>query len=187
MVDRMINRDRALHALREAGCPENVIKHCLTVERTALSIAKKISLNRHKIDLRLVSLGALLHDIGRAKTHGIEHGIEGGKILRKLGLGELVPFAECHLGSGIPAEEARKLGLPARDFVPKTLEEKVVAYADKLVTKNRQGTYREALEWFKSKLGPRHPSIDRFKVMHKEIRNLIKSNQKRLPVDFPAD
>lgn len=173
----MIDRDKALSALREAGCPKNVIEHCLAVERTALSIAKKISSNGHKIDLQLVSLGGLLHDIGRAKTHGIEHGIEGGKILRKLGLDDLAPFAERHLGSGIPAEEAKELGLPARDFLPKTIEEKVVTYADKLVDKNRRGTYKQAVEWFKSKLGPQHPALDRFKRLHSEIQDLMKNKK----------
>ncbi|MEM2890113.1 MAG: TIGR00295 family protein [Candidatus Hadarchaeum sp.] len=173
----MIDRDEALRALREAGCSKNVIEHCLAVEHTALSIAKKISSNGHKIDLQLVSLGGLLHDIGRAKTHGIEHGIEGGKILRRLGLGDLAPFAERHIGSGIPADEAKELGLPARDFIPETLEEKVVTYADKLVTKNKRGTYKQAIAWFKMKLGPEHPSIDRFKIMHEEIRNLMKKKR----------
>ncbi|MGC8817121.1 MAG: TIGR00295 family protein [Candidatus Hadarchaeum sp.] len=172
-----MERDRALAALREAGCSTKVIEHCLAVERTALSIAKKIAANGHRIDLGLVSLGGLLHDIGRAKTHGIEHGVEGGKILRKLGLVELVPFAERHLGAGIPAEEARALGLPARDFVPLTIEEKVVTYADKLVSGNKRGTYRQAVEWFKSKLGPQHPALSRFKILHEEIKNLMKKKK----------
>ncbi|MEM3452933.1 MAG: TIGR00295 family protein [Candidatus Hadarchaeum sp.] len=173
----MIDRERALSALREAGCSKNVIEHCLAVERTALSIAKKISSNGHKIDLWLVSLGGLLHDIGRSRTHGIEHGIEGGKILRRLGLGDLAPFAERHIGSGIPADEAKELGLPACDFIPKTLEEKVVTYADKLVNKNKRGTYRQALKWFKSNLGPEHPALDRFKRLHEEIQSLMKNKR----------
>ncbi|MGQ9788171.1 MAG: TIGR00295 family protein [Candidatus Hadarchaeaceae archaeon] len=174
----MVDRDEALRALREAGCSKNVVDHCLAVERTALSIAKKISSNGHKIDLQLVSLGGLLHDIGRAKTHGIEHGIEGGKILRKLGLGDLAPFAERHIGSGIPADEAKELGLPARNLVPETIEEKVVTYADKLVNKNKSGTYKQAVEWFKSKLGPEHPALDRFKILHEEIQGLMKKQKK---------
>jgi uncharacterized protein len=170
----MIDRERALEALREAGCPENVVQHCLAVERTALSIAQRIRKNGHLIDLQLVSLGGLLHDIGRARTHGIEHGVIGGKILREMGLGDLARFAERHIGSGIPAEEARELGLPARDFTPRTLEEKVVTYADKLVIKNRRGSYREAVEWFRAELGPDHPALERFRRLHEEIQKLMK-------------
>jgi len=170
----MIGKDRALRALHEAGCSDNVIQHCLTVEHTAISIARRILANGHDIDLQLVSLGGLLHDIGRSRTHGIEHGVEGGKILRKLGLKDLARFAECHLGSGIPAEEAKELGLPAQDFTPKTIEEKVVTYADKLVIKNRRGSYKEAVKWFKSELGPKHPALDRFRRLHEEIQDLMK-------------
>lgn len=170
----MIAREKALRALHEAGCSEEVVRHCLTVERAALSIAEKILANGHKIDLKLVSIGALLHDIGRARTHDIRHGVEGGKILRKMGLRDFGRFAERHIGAGIPANEAKELGLPARDFIPKTLEEKVVTYADKLVMGSRRGSYDEALESFKSELGHQHPIVDRSRRLHEEIQNLMK-------------
>lgn len=170
----MFGRDEALRALREAGCSREVIRHSLSVERISLRLARRIRANRHKIDLKLVSLGALLHDIGRARTHGIRHGIEGAKILRDRGLSKFAKFAECHLGAGIPAEEARELGLPARDFMPRTLEEKIVTYSDKLVTGHRMTSYERALDWFKSELGQTHPALDRFKALHKGIQKLLK-------------
>lgn len=168
----MITREKALRAMHEVGCSEKVVLHCLTVERTALSIANRILANGHKIDIRLVSLGALLHDIGRARTHSIKHGVEGGKILRSMGLSDSVGFAERHIGAGIPASEAKELGLPARDFIPKTLEEKVVAYADKLVMENSRTSYKRSLKWFKSDLGKDHPAIERFEKLHREIKEL---------------
>lgn len=170
----MIGRDRALLALQEAGSSESVIRHCLTVERTALLIANRILASGHEIDLQLVSVGGLLHDIGRSRTHTIEHGVEGGKILRKMGLKDLARFAEHHIGAGIPAEEARELGLPARDFIPETIEEKVVAYSDKLVIRSRRVSYKEALRAFKSGLGPKHPAVERFRRLHDEIQDLTK-------------
>lgn len=168
----MIGRERALRALSGAGCSKQVIQHCLTVEREALKIARKIKETHHTIDLNLVSVGALLHDIGRAKTHGIQHGVIGGQTLREMGLGEFARFAENHIGAGIPAVEAKALGLPARDFVPQTLEERVVTYADKLAMGSRSTSYDRALEWFRSELGPEHPSIERFKKLHLEIEKL---------------
>ena len=83
---------------------------------------------------QLVEAGALLHDIGRSKTHGIKHGVKGAKIAKKLGLSEnIIKIIERHIGAGLPAEEARKLGLPNRDFIPETLEEKIVCHSDNLV------------------------------------------------------
>lgn len=168
----MFGHEEALRALREAGCSREVIQHCLAVERISLRLARRIRENGHKLDLRLVSLGALLHDIGRARTHGIRHGVEGTKILRGLGLSKFARFAERHLGAGIPAGEARELGLPARDFIPRTLEEKVIAYADKLVIGRRTASYERALDWFKSELGPEHPALGRFKALHREIQKM---------------
>ena len=170
----MFKREYALRALREAGCSKEVIRHCLAVERVALSIARQIRANRHRVDLKLVGLGALLHDIGRARTHGIRHGVEGAEILRGLGLGRFEKFAERHLGAGISADEARGLGLPARDFMPRTLEEKVVTYADKLAMGSRRTSYERALDWFRSELGPEHPATERFKQLHSEIQRLLK-------------
>ena len=163
-----------MRALQRAGCSPEVIEHCQTVKRKAVEIAERISENRHPVDLSLVRIGALLHDIGRAKTHGIEHGVIGAEILREMGLGEFAKFAENHLGAGIPASEAKRLGLPARDFVPRSLEEKIVAYADKLTAGGRATSFARALEYFKSELGVMHPAIERLKRLHVEIQKLAR-------------
>ncbi|MEM3690282.1 MAG: NUDIX domain-containing protein, partial [Candidatus Micrarchaeia archaeon] len=38
---------------------------------------------------------------------------------------------------GISREEAGRMGLPARDFIPETVEEKIVCYADKVCEKGK--------------------------------------------------
>ena len=169
----MFGRERALRALSDAGCSKQVVQHCLAVERMAMKIAKKIEKNGSTVDLRSVSMGALLHDIGRAKTHGVEHGVVGAEMLRKMGLGKFAKFAENHIGAGIPAAEARELGLPAKDFVPQTLEEKVVTYADKRISRKREISYEEAVKWFKTEFGKDHPSVGRFEALHSEIQKLM--------------
>ncbi len=166
----MLGRERALRALRDAGCSKKVIEHSSVVEGKALEIAKKIAKNGYQIDLKLVEIGALLHDIGRSRTHDVRHGVIGGEILRQMGLGEFARFAENHIGAGIPAAEAKELGLPARDFIPRTLEEKVVTYADKLMSGKREISYEKAVEWFKTELGENHPALGRFERLHLEIK-----------------
>ena len=161
-----------MRILREAGCSPEVIRHSLAVERKALEIAKRISENGHAVDLERVELGAILHDIGRSKTHGIEHGIRGAEILRKRCLDEFVGFAEGHMGAGIPASEAKELGLPERDFIPGTLEEKIVAYADKLVAGAGNIPFEEAREQLKAQLGADHPALKRLDAIHAEIQKL---------------
>jgi len=115
--------------LKNAGCSESVVKHCKAVRDVAVKIAEKANAN-----VKLVEAGALLHDIGRSKTHGIRHAIEGVKIGKKLGLSkEILNIIERHIGAGLSKEEAKKLGLPIKDYIPETLEEKIVCHADSLI------------------------------------------------------
>lgn len=169
----MLGRERALRILRDSGCSREVIEHSLVVRKEALTLARKAVENGHPVDLKLVGLGAILHDVGRSRTHGIRHGIEGAEILRKLGLRELSKFAENHIGAGIPANEAKRIGLPPRDFIPTSIEEKIVAYADKLVMGKRIASYEKVLQWLASELGVKHPAIDRFQGLHEEISSIV--------------
>jgi uncharacterized protein len=166
-------REEALELLRRAGCSREVIEHCLAVERVATKLAGEISKFR-EVKLEEVRIGSLLHDIGRSRTHGIQHGVEGGKILRQMGAEEFARFAENHLGAGIPAGEAEKLGLPKRDFLPSTLEEKIVTYADKLVMGREFGPIERDLEAFWAEHGEAHTALERLRRLHEEIQVLLK-------------
>jgi uncharacterized protein (TIGR00295 family) len=134
--------EECVRLLRENGCSERVIKHCKAVRDVAIKIAEKTNAN-----LELVEAAALLHDIGRSKTHGIFHGIEGVKIAKKIGLpNNIVRIIERHLGAGIPKAEAKKLGLPLKDYIPITLEEKIVCHADNLIDNCRRQKVKKAVE-----------------------------------------
>jgi len=128
-MDTIPDPEKCIKMLEEKGCSKEVIRHCKAVRDIAVVIAKKTY-----ADVELVEAGALLHDIGRSKTHGIFHAIEGVKIARNLGLSnKIVKIIERHIGAGISPEVAKKLGLPFRDFTPETLEEKIVCHADSLI------------------------------------------------------
>lgn len=120
-----------LELLKKENTPENVIDHCKAVCRKAMEIAS----NFDNVDKDLIKKGALLHDIGRSKTHGITHAIEGVKIAEKYGYStDVLNIIERHIGAGITESEAVKLGLPKKSYLPQTLEEKIVAHADNLVS-----------------------------------------------------
>jgi uncharacterized protein (TIGR00295 family) len=121
--------EQCIDLLKKAGCSKEVINHCIAVRDLAVKIAKKADAN-----IELVEAGALLHDIGRAKTHGIKHSIEGVKIGKKLGLDQrIINIIERHIGAGLLSDDAKKLGLPVKDYMPVSLEEKIVCHADNLV------------------------------------------------------
>lgn len=127
-----------MNLLLKYKLPKNVIAHSRKVGGIALRVASELMRNGYAVDLELVERGALLHDIGRSVTHGLEHGYFGGKILRKEGESEAVArIVERHVLGGISREEAERMGLPAKDFIPETIEEKIVCYADKLSDKNK--------------------------------------------------
>jgi uncharacterized protein len=127
-----------MNLLLKYKLPKNVIAHSKKVAKIALEIACELKKNGFEVDVELVERGALLHDIGRSVTHGLEHGYFGGKILRKEGESEEVArVVERHVVGGISREEAELMGLPARNFIPETIEEKIVSYADKFSDKNK--------------------------------------------------
>ena len=168
------SREQALQLLIKSGCSKNVIEHCKTVARLAVKIAKKLKNNGFNVDLKLVEIGALLHDIGRSKTHTVHHAIVGANIARKTGLPEsIIRIIERHVGGGITTEEARKLGWPARDYIPETLEEKIVCYADKLVEGRRQVPVERTIKKLAAELGEDHPAIKRIKRLHKEFMSMV--------------
>lgn len=109
-----------------------ILKHCIATQAKAIHIAQKIS-STPNVDVKLVSIGALLHDIGRARIHDITHGFVGGKILLSEGFPlPVIRIVERHVLGGLTSSEARLVGLPSRSFLPRTLEEKIVCVADKL-------------------------------------------------------
>jgi uncharacterized protein len=164
---------QAIEALTKAGCSPQVVEHCKVVSQLAVRLARLARDRGIDVDIDLVRVGGLLHDIGRSKTHSVEHGYVGSSIVESFGFPPAVArIVERHVGSGIPATEAEKLGLPKRDFVPETLEEKIVSYADKLVEGRRRVPFDEALDRFAKDLGVDHPAVGRLRRLHEELVRL---------------
>ena len=118
-----------IEILKKEKTPPNVIDHSVAVCKKAFEIAQ----NFPQANLELIEKGALLHDIGRSRTHGIRHAIVGVEIAREYGYSEdVLNIIERHIGAGITKEEAKNLGLFEKSYVPQSLEEKIVAHAKKL-------------------------------------------------------
>ncbi|MFH0862078.1 MAG: TIGR00295 family protein [Candidatus Altiarchaeota archaeon] len=165
-----MDREKSIQLLKSNNVQHNVIEHCLVVSSFAKEIAEKIKSNGHEIDMDFVESAALLHDIGRSKTHGIRHGIEGAALMKEYP--RYARVCESHIGGGIGKDEAERIGLPAKDYLPETLEEKVICYADKLIHGTRKASLEQTLEKFRKRLGAHHPSIDRILELDREIRKL---------------
>ncbi len=174
-----MNEKDAITLLTRSGCSPGVIVHCRTVAENARKIAININECARKkgtsvnVDVGAVFIGGLLHDIGRSKTHGIGHAVEGARIAIENGLDhKLVNIIERHIGAGITKEEASILGLPAKDYMPVTVEEKIVAHADNLVFGERVGTIDEVVSNLREKQFD-EKLIRRFIELDDEINTML--------------
>jgi uncharacterized protein len=171
--DKLPSREHALQLLTQNGCPANVVKHCVAVSALAVETAETLKQKGFSVNVELVEIGALLHDIGRSKTHNVNHGVEGAKIAETLGLPQpIVNIIKRHVGGGITPSEAKWLGWPrSNGYVPVTLEEKVVSYADKLIDGSRRVPIEVTIEQFREK--GLLEAAERVRKLHDEMAALM--------------
>jgi len=171
---RLPTREQARELLQKSGCPSKVIRHCEEVANVALDVAHELQNKGVKVDLQLVETGALLHDIGRSKTHSVDHGLAGSQIAEAANVPEpVINIIKRHVGGGITSKEAKEFGWPEDNYVPVTLEEKIVCYADKLTDKSKRVSIDVEIERL-NKQGFTQ-AAERIRKLHEEITSLINS------------
>lgn len=176
-------QDADIQLLRDAGLSEEDITHCIKVAEKALELAERVSVY---LDFELIGRGASFHDLGKAKTHEIEHGRIGAELGKKLGLPEkITDIMEKHIRGGLTEAEAKELGLPVKDYSIKGIEEKIVIYADRLVDIITEGLvplefestaetdFEEILRSY-PKYGKNELTLNRYISYHRGIQELIK-------------
>ncbi len=172
MSEQLPSREQALQLLREHQCSTEVISHCKAVTKLAVETASALKERGLKIDSELVEVGALLHDIGRSKTHTVHHAVVGAKIAESAGLPDsVISIIKRHVGGGITASEAKKLGWPEDVYVPTTIEEKIVSYADKLIVSSKRAPIEITIEELSKEL--KCEAAERVRKLHEEMTNLI--------------
>ncbi|MGN0098820.1 MAG: HDIG domain-containing metalloprotein [Candidatus Methanomethylophilaceae archaeon] len=166
-MSRIPSDRKCVEFLIDAGCKKRVVIHCATVRAVADEMTSRIS----GVDRDLVTAGALLHDIGRSVDHSILHAYYGAEIAERLGLpSSLVNIILKHTGAGLDEQDVEEMGLPQADYMPRTLEEKIVAHADNLVSDNRVVTHEHSVSKLVSKGAFR--GADRVELLHMELSDL---------------
>lgn len=125
-----------------------LLAHSRAVAKKALECLKRRNL---EADLTFVEEASMLHDIGIIGCNAssiycygsepyIRHGIIGAEMLRAEGLPRHALVCERHTGAGLTIDDikSQNLPLPHRDFLPETIEEKAICYADKFFSKSRR-------------------------------------------------
>jgi uncharacterized protein len=131
-----------------------LVSHSEAVAKKSLGIARRVPhLNP---DLKFIEEAARLHDIGIFLTNEPEincfgdkpyicHGYLGGEILKKEGFPRHALVCERHTGMGISIQDIEKenLPLPKRDMFPISVEERIICFADKFFSKNKEFLTKE--------------------------------------------
>ena len=129
-----------------------IVRHCQAVAMAAKIMADEAERRGRAVDKKAVIAGALLHDIGRSRSQTVRHGVEGAEILENEGVDrKVVEMVRRHVGAGISSEEAKRLGLPEFDYIPTTLEERIVCFADKMVDADKVRPFGEEVHRFTAK------------------------------------
>jgi uncharacterized protein len=161
---------------------EILLKHSRQVADKALAIAHSLHL---ELSDDAIEAAAMLHDIGIYLTdaagigcHGTEpyirHGILGAALLRNEGTDEeIAAVAERHTGAGITADDIKQMSLPIPegDYMPRTLLERLICYADKFYSKSGDMKEKPLEKVRASMLRHSQPTLERFEALHNEFGN----------------
>ena len=179
MSKKLPSREQAIQLLNKSGCSARVVRHCEAVAKLAVETAETIRKRGLNVDISLVEIGALLHDLGRSKTHSVDHAIAGAEIAESAGMPEsVVSIIKSHVGGGITAKEAKELGWPDNDvYIPFSVEEKIVSYADKLIEKGKRVPVERTLKQLSREAKPE--AAKRVRALHEEIDDLIWDSDKK--------
>ncbi|MFH0997378.1 MAG: HDIG domain-containing metalloprotein [Pseudomonadota bacterium] len=129
----MLSRSNAGKILSKYGGKARWVNHCIAVADLADHLAPIIG-KHHDIDADFLWSAALLHDIGRHVTHDpVRHGVAGYNLMMELGHPDEAYVCASHVLFGLKADEAAQFGLPRKIFVPRKMEERLVALIDYLI------------------------------------------------------
>ncbi|MEM0138595.1 MAG: HDIG domain-containing protein [Thermoplasmatales archaeon] len=146
-VLRIPDRDECIGLLKKYGADDRLLRHSEACARVAINMGSGCG-----ADVNLIQAGALLHDIGRTVTNDISHGVQGYRILKREGYDEIIArFCSTHVGAGLLRKTARKFRLPDLDYIPRTLEEKIVCNADTLLRGSKVARIEEICEDYRNK------------------------------------
>ena len=142
------------------GTPKGVITHCMAVSSYAVSLANKLRSRGISINVELVRAAAALHDIEKLKRN---HVVAGYDHVKNLGFLEV---AQVMLKHGLEH-------MGDSSFHPRTMEEKIVFYADKRLLGSEMVPLEKRFEYIRKKYN--YGSIETEFMFSKKIEEQIAS------------
>lgn len=160
------------------GMPEGKRRHVELVARVAEFFAQQIDkVTKQQINKPLLKAGALLHDIDKnvEKLPGEKHPDAGVRILREEGMGEVADIVKTHSVHAILDPV----------IAPKTIEQKLLYLADKMVKQEVIGVDARFKLWNDEHLPNDQQNIldaayPKVKELEKDVFDLIVRDPKRI-------
>ena len=141
--------------LEDNDIPDNLIAHLKQVHKVSMKIVDALEEKGIKVNRNLVSAAALLHDV--KKLSGADHIIVGYEYVKSLGYPEVAAVIRKH---GLVHLEEIK-------FFPKTVEERIVFYADKRVKHDKIVSVEERFADIKKRYN--RPEVDKEMEITRQI------------------
>lgn len=146
------SRHDAAALLLSVGPPEWLLRHSAAVAEVAAFLAERVAARGAQVDRRLVESAALLHDVDKALSpdhplRAMTHGEAGAAWLAERGHSELGAAVAGHTAT-LLSDERRY----PRWAANATLEERLVAYADKRAQQDLVSLEERFARWLE-----RHP------------------------------
>lgn len=145
----MISHKEALLLLEKEQIKGRLLEHSKKVNEVANYLAKKLKENGINVDLELVDIASLLHDVGkfRSDTSGVPHQVEGANILLENKEKTLARIVEIH---SLP--DVNKLN---------SWEEKLIYYADKRCRRDEIVGLKRRLDDFRKRYSEANDLLDK--------------------------
>ncbi|UCG78902.1 MAG: HDIG domain-containing protein [Nitrospirota bacterium] len=135
--------------------------HCVAVSKLAVHLGEHLP-DTANIDVDFLRSASLVHDIGRYRDHHpIIHGVEGFRLLSGLGYAREAFICASHTLHGLKRTDAVKYGLPDMDFIPGTLEEKLIAISDSLMDHTSPTTLDKRFKSLRARYKSNHDFMNR--------------------------
>ena len=167
----ILSLEEAYHLLKKEKVPEHIVKHSEKVALVSLFIGCFLKEIDKNIDLHLLTVGALLHDIKKYKSFltGEDHALLGYEYMKKLGYERIGDIIKAHIYLELGSLDA---------FIT---EEEIVHYADKRVMHEKIVSLKERFDDLKKRYGKNEQTILRLESLERLNYLIEKRIFKRLP------
>ncbi len=148
-------KEECIRILKENNVPANIIAHSQKVCEVAMKVCGALEKRGINANRGLTEAASLLHDIAKVKEG--DHVFNGSEIVKALGFPEVARVISKHGLAHLDEEECQ----------PKSVEEKIVFYADMRVKHDRIVPVEKRFEYIRERY--KSPNVDREYEFTKEI------------------